>query len=296
MVFGTAPRVAHRWLRRRVPGTVSMDLPEAIAPPPAEAGPAPDIHGLTDGAGRDRIFGWAMDGARPGHRLKVELRLGETLLGTTTADIPRQDLTDNQIGDGCHGFEIAVPAALMLRSTEFRVVTIAATGQEVPIAVRLRRVNVRPAAGVGRPEGRAAGRADAPGPEHRRLREEVATLAKRLDALPDAKTLREALSQHGGRVDQLHGLAQSFEQRLAALADTDRLDQLAVQQGLLAERLSALETWLARMDQRLMEPAIPVESSVGKPGRMDLWQKLLFVALGATLALALGVSLMLRSG
>lgn len=56
------------------------------------------------------VRGWVFDPAEPEARIRLELRLGGSLLGHVLADRPRADLARlGCYGDGAHGFDIALP-------------------------------------------------------------------------------------------------------------------------------------------------------------------------------------------
>jgi hypothetical protein len=80
----------------------------AIAPP--HGGGA--LQGHVDEAGDAGIEGWAWDPQAPGRRVRLELREDERQLATATAEMFRPDLALAGIGDGWHGFRIALPSAL----------------------------------------------------------------------------------------------------------------------------------------------------------------------------------------
>lgn len=58
------------------------------------------------------IFGWIIDGNNPHEHVKVDVFIDDELIARTTADIFRQDLLDNGIGNGEHGFHIPMPTNL----------------------------------------------------------------------------------------------------------------------------------------------------------------------------------------
>ena len=55
------------------------------------------------------ITGWAIDARNPNAPLRVDLFIDDVAITTVTADQYRDDLRDAGLGDGRHGFEIAVP-------------------------------------------------------------------------------------------------------------------------------------------------------------------------------------------
>lgn len=105
-----------------------MTTTPARATPPAATAGASLPRGFVEVVAADRVLGWAWDPSRPGDRLRVELRLGETVLAEGVADGAREDLASSGIGDGRHAFSLAVPAAHRDRGAEFAVVAHGADG------------------------------------------------------------------------------------------------------------------------------------------------------------------------
>jgi GT2 family glycosyltransferase len=100
---------------RRQGRHVVVSRASAAAPPPEEpvAAPADPLPAKLRG-NFERIRGgvaegWVFDDARPDSRQTVELWFGPRLLCVGTADAERDDLKNAGIGDGRHGFAIALP-------------------------------------------------------------------------------------------------------------------------------------------------------------------------------------------
>lgn len=264
--------------------------------PPAqsapEAGPAPDLRGLVDNATADRLYGWVFDAARPGYRVPVELRLGAERLASGIADLPRPDLAKNGIGDGCHAFEFAVTPQQMARRGELTVLARAADGQAFPVALRIRQHQPQPQPQAPQPAAGVAVQAQVA--ETRRMREELNALTNRVGGLPSAQAVQALLDQNGQVAQQLKLGIQAMDQRLALLPDNELMKQAVQQQGLLAERLAAMEVWLDRLERRLAEapPAPAAGATAGH--RLDPWQAVLFATLGLSMAVAVAVGLVLR--
>jgi len=99
----------------------------------------------------------------------------------------------------------------------------------------------------------------------------------------------------------VNGLATRLDQALAELASKDNAEEInAAQERIAAElamsgdRLTTLEAWMARLEQRLGEA--PTGHAASAPvATIDPWQKVLFATLAGALAGALLVSLILRS-
>lgn len=192
---------------------------------PAEGGQAlpSDVRGLVDNATGDRLFGWAWDAARPGERLRVELRLAGEVVASTIADFARPDLAGNGVGDGCHAFEFPLTPEWAERRAELTAVAHGGDGTEVPIAMRIRR-----------PEDALA----ATGLQHA-----METL------LTEQQRMR-------------HDVA-SLRDRTAALPDAAAMEGIATAQAALERKVEALELWLTRLDGTLGEAAGRREGGAG---------------------------------
>ncbi len=273
-----------------------MDLPVASDTAATTTDTPPDIHGLAERAGPRNLTGWALDGSRPGHRLQLELYLGEQLISSGIADRPRPDLEANGIGDGRHAFELPVAPELLPRVAEFRLFGLAADGSKRRVPLRVRRPAEAPAAAAPAPAPVVASA------ELERLKADVAALAQRLARLPEAKALHDALTQQAALAGQVGATAIALDRRLAGLPGAEAFaavitsqEALASGQQGVADRLATLETWLARLERRLDDmPAAQSGSAPAAPG-LDIWQKVLFGALVGALVGALGISLILRA-
>jgi small-conductance mechanosensitive channel len=115
-----------------------------------------------------------------------------------------------------------------------------------------------------------------------------------VQALPDAKAVRAVLDQHAAVTQQFQQGLQAMDQRLAQLPDANLLRQVMQQQGLLAERLEALEVWLTRLERRLAEA--PPAPAATPASQVDGLQFLLFGGLGLAVLIAVIVGLLLRFG
>ena len=69
----------------------------------------PEFRGYVDSSRDGRILGWVYDRFRPRKRLDVEIYSAGSLVGTTRADIFRNDLVRANIGDGRYGFSFELP-------------------------------------------------------------------------------------------------------------------------------------------------------------------------------------------
>jgi hypothetical protein len=81
------------------------------------------------------IVGWVW---RPGsqERLKVELRSGTVVVASTVADIGRDDLSANGVGDGFHAFRLLVPTDVDTQSTSHHVFAVDMSGMSVMLEDR----------------------------------------------------------------------------------------------------------------------------------------------------------------
>jgi hypothetical protein len=78
---------------------------------PGSKTPTPTLQGFHDGAGCNTISGWAWDPNNPNGSVNVDIYDGSTLIGTTTANMYREDLL-NALGSPNHGFSFNTPASL----------------------------------------------------------------------------------------------------------------------------------------------------------------------------------------
>jgi|GEM_PF-1232687 len=85
-----------------------MDANHAIT---AVYGTPPQYQGFHDGAGCNTISGWAWDANNPNGTVNVDIYDGTTFIGTTPANMYREDLL-NALGSPTHGFSFLTPAAL----------------------------------------------------------------------------------------------------------------------------------------------------------------------------------------
>jgi len=67
--------------------------------------------GFHDGAGSNTISGWAWDPNNPNGTVNVDIYDGNTLIGTTSANMYREDLL-NALASPLHGFSFLTPASL----------------------------------------------------------------------------------------------------------------------------------------------------------------------------------------
>jgi SGNH hydrolase-like domain, acetyltransferase AlgX len=102
------------------------------ARPSADAKPSsPRYDGIVQGIGNGRILGWAADRADPHARVAVTLVVDGELVAEGIADLERADLAGMDLGDGAHGFLIALPEHLRVPAR--RSILALAGPERVPI-------------------------------------------------------------------------------------------------------------------------------------------------------------------
>jgi hypothetical protein len=111
------------------PGQENLVLPDAAGPQPATPHP---LHGYIDEASWTGIKGWVWDPQLPTERIRLELMDGETRLATALASENRPGLILSGIGDGRHGFSIALEPGELQEGRHVLRLRSADTGAEVP--------------------------------------------------------------------------------------------------------------------------------------------------------------------
>jgi tetratricopeptide (TPR) repeat protein len=84
------------------------------AAPEAALGPAsgPELQGCFEAIINGQACGWVLDPLRPEDRIEVELLCDGVVIARAHADREREDLAEVTLGDGRHGFRLAVDASL----------------------------------------------------------------------------------------------------------------------------------------------------------------------------------------
>lgn len=184
----------------------------------AAATPAlPGVVGYVEAVTADRILGWAWTPAAPELRTTIELRLGDTVVAHTVADLPRADLASNGIGDGRHAYEIAIPSEIRPRAAELRVFARAGDAAAVPIGAT-------PAA-----DG---------------LSDQVTKLMRGMDALVNSQRLIH-------RNLQAALTARPAEMQADGEPTSAVLARMAEMQAETAEQLATVERFVMRLDEHL---------------------------------------------
>ena len=81
----------------------------------------PEVVGYVEAATAARVLGWAWAPGNPADPVHVELRLGDAVVAEAVADLPREDLARNGVGDGRHAFDLPVPETHRARAAELTV-------------------------------------------------------------------------------------------------------------------------------------------------------------------------------
>jgi glycosyltransferase involved in cell wall biosynthesis len=90
------------------------------------------LRGQLDLAMRDRIAGWAQDGADPEAPVALQLLDNGMPITRVLANLARADLADAGIGSGRHGFDIIIPGGLSPLARHVIQVRREADGAEIP--------------------------------------------------------------------------------------------------------------------------------------------------------------------
>src|SRR5436190_15928631 len=90
------------------------------------------LQGYIDEANAAAIRGWAWDPEEPGERIRLELVEDDVPLLTATASEDRPGLVLSGIGDGRHGFDIALAGGLLPAGRHVLHLCCAETGAPVP--------------------------------------------------------------------------------------------------------------------------------------------------------------------
>lgn len=100
--------------------------------PDAQHRPSRALQGYIDEANAAAIRGWAWDPQAPGERIRLELVEGDVALLTPIANEDRPGLVMSGIGDGRHGFDIALAHGLLPEGRHVLHLRCAETGAPVP--------------------------------------------------------------------------------------------------------------------------------------------------------------------
>jgi glycosyltransferase involved in cell wall biosynthesis len=92
----------------------------------------PTLTGHIDQADRHAVTGWAMDPARPGEPVLLEVVLDGEVVGSFPADRHRADLEQAGLGDGRHAFQLQIPGGLSPHAERVLELRRAGDGAIVP--------------------------------------------------------------------------------------------------------------------------------------------------------------------
>ena len=95
----------------------------------------PEVVGYVEAATPARVLGWAWAPRNPADPVRVELRLGDVVIAEAAADLPREDLARNGVGDGRHAFDLPVPETHRARAAELAVHARLPGGEAVRLAM-----------------------------------------------------------------------------------------------------------------------------------------------------------------
>ena len=175
------------------------------------------MEGRIDAVENGKIYGWAWDRLRPEDQLKVEIKLGDRIVATGAADLPREDLTAGGIGD--HAFVldlIDMPETVELAQLE-AVVTAPGSGHTGTL---------KPGVDAGAPPDHALAQ---PIGRNRQIMQGQQALARELRGLAPVKaepdeTAAKAMQQietsqkaAGAQISQLEMVAIRLDQTIAEL-------------------------------------------------------------------------------
>jgi hypothetical protein len=223
------------------------------AVPPA----LPEVVGYVEAVAADRLLGWAWAPVTPDLRAAIELRLGDTVVARTVADLPRADLETNGIGDGRHAYNVTIPPEYRDRTAELRVFARIGDGPAVPIGAT-------PAA-----DG---------------LADQVTKVMRGMDTLLNSQRL-------------IHRNLQAALTARPAAPDTDAetvsatLAKMSEMQAATIEQISSVERFVMRLDEHLarLSPAATKSTAARIP-------RVAILALGVSgMALVVSVVELVRS-
>ncbi len=102
------------------------------SPAPMSDPSPPTLSGHIDQADRHSVTGWALDPARPGEPVLLEVVLDGAVVGTFPADRHRADLEQAGLGNGRHAFQLQIPGGLSPHAERVLELRRAGDGAIVP--------------------------------------------------------------------------------------------------------------------------------------------------------------------
>jgi hypothetical protein len=182
------------------------------------------VNGYIDAITNNRIYGWAWDAQKPDARITVRLQAGGHTVGIVAADLLREDLKANGIGDGAHAFETALPEGVSPNDISL-IAVCPDTGQTVELAPRA--VARQPSAGGQDLRTAVETLAKSHGFIHRKLQTMAAAMAEsrrngapKPDVAPTADTSSVAMPRVQSleeAVMRFDGLLKRQEEKIEAL-------------------------------------------------------------------------------
>ncbi|GAB3925865.1 putative Ig domain-containing protein [Larkinella terrae] len=97
--------------------TVSLTIQPPATQPPSSTTVTGDFEGYLDKVECGSIRGWVWDRNKPNTAMKIEFYANGVSIGTTEANIFRQDLKDANKGNGAHAYSFTTPANLKNNAT-----------------------------------------------------------------------------------------------------------------------------------------------------------------------------------
>lgn len=187
------------------------------------------VNGYIDAVTNNRIYGWAWDAQNPDAHITLMLQAAGNTVGIIAADLMRDDLKANGIGDGAHAFEAALPEGVS--GNDVSVLAVCPqTGQTVELSPRP--VARQPAAGS------------------QELRNAVETLAKSHGFMHQKlQTIAAAMeeSRRNGVVPESDVAPSSDASTLAPLSRVQSLEEAVLRfDGLLKRQEETIEALRSR--------------------------------------------------
>lgn len=220
--------------------SVTADLE---APAPAEL-PASACEGYIDFVGPRRTFGWAWCREFPETAVDVEIRIDDRPVVTVRADKFRQDLVRARVGNGHHGFDVALPEVVGAEE-KHRVSAYVLTAPGRPSVPLINRAAVkapaRPASEAGGSPVALVGNGQQGATCSSQLREVLSRV------MAGQKTVEASLTAMAAEVRQLAASGAGVDARAEA-ALSKAVDQLHAVQDMLARQSAATELLQTRLD------------------------------------------------
>lgn len=92
--------------------TVALSIQPPVTQPPSSTTVTGDFEGYLDKVECGTMRGWVWDRNKPNTAMKIEFYANGVSIGTTEANIYRQDLKDAGKGNGAHAYSFTTPATL----------------------------------------------------------------------------------------------------------------------------------------------------------------------------------------